>query len=136
MCNNHHNQILQHNLIYYLTVTESSLDLYLCLLSIEFFEFLYRDKIWNILSETICIYQSFPQWHSGLRISLQWLRLLQRHRFDPWPDAVDEGIGDVGLSCNSVSVTGLGNSIGHRCDHTIFFFLKQANKQTNKMYIY
>lgn len=27
----------------------------------------------------------FPLWHGGLRIWLQWLRLLWRCRFDPWP---------------------------------------------------
>ena len=30
----------------------------------------------------------FLLWHCGLRIQLQWLRLLWKHRFDPWPSAV------------------------------------------------
>ena len=30
-----------------------------------------------------CLLLEFPLWHSGLRIQMQWLRSLQRHRFNP-----------------------------------------------------
>ena len=29
--------------------------------------------------------QEFPLWYCGLRIRLQWLGLLERFRFEPWP---------------------------------------------------
>ena len=35
----------------------------------------------------------FPLWCSGLRIWLQWLRSLQRCRFNSWPSAVGSGPG-------------------------------------------
>ena len=37
-------------------------------------------------------------WHSGLRPRLQWLQLLQRCRFDPWP-------GPLGYKGSGTAVT-------------------------------
>ena len=41
-------------------------------------------------SEKEWIYVEFLLWHSGLRIWLQWLRSLQRHRFNPQPGTLKD----------------------------------------------
>ena len=54
----------------------------------------------------------------SLRIRLQWLRLFQRHRFNPWAGAVGKKIWccySTGHSCGSDSVPSLGASFCLRC---------------------
>lgn len=52
----------------------------------------------------------FPLWCNGLKIQLWWLRLLQRHRFDPGPSTVGQSIQHC-YSHGSYSVPGLGSFI-------------------------
>ena len=60
--------------------------------------------------------EEFPLWPSGLRIRLQWLRSLQRHRFLPRPGAAGEPSG-IAIAAGLDSIPGRGTSICRGCGH-------------------